>query len=541
MKNLILDLTGSVKKNLLHGAEQKNKGLLTKGERGVAWKEQNSLFYNLWAAQSHTPAKQVKASNEPIVIPVQTAAARLSKNPQQKLAAGQMAADTKQGKIPAALDHPEGQDTSPAAENSLQAFVLNVPLAAAQKTIDAPSAVPAGQTAQTALETLTARILQTALNSRALAGLSSKIVKVDYQIEPGAFATIQQKLGLNTAKGVAGLNGGAQSAKGSVFFKNLSGQMWEAVENPAEIQRLVKQFSLKTTPGMEATINAQKGQGEAPLALEVKINAKGLSALQNPDAAGLQQGSMSRLEGKKGGAKNSTAPQTSVKNEPFPGATGQKGADLNVPLRLKVEPVQKTTGSSVLEDGLAETLKQSQTQATDELFKQLKIEIQQLPTPVFNRGASMVGPNVAAASHFSNLENVVAKIQELLDQARALHLQNRNIQMSLEETPVGKMDIQYRSNEHQLTILVENEQIKNELLKFTPVIQQNLSDKGIALNGFQVNVGQFGQSEGGKHASGKNNHKTANAAKAGKEVTAHESQSTALNRKFGYNTMEITI
>ncbi|MHB2155637.1 hypothetical protein ACX8XN_14755 [Calditrichota bacterium GD2] len=529
----MLEFTGSVKNNLLHGAEQKNKGLLSKGEHGVALKEQNGLFYNLWAAQSQTPDKQVKASNEPIVIPVQTAAARVSKNPQQKIAA-----DTKQGRIPTALDHPEGQDTGPAAENSLQAFVLSVPMAAAQKTSGAPSAIPAGQTA---LETLTARILQATLNSRALAGLSSKIVKVDYQIEPGSLATIQQKLGLNTAKGVAGLSGAAQSEKGSVFFKNLNGQMWEAVENPAEMQRLVKQLNLKTTPGMEATINAQKGQGEAPLALEVKINAKGLSALQNPDAAGLQQGSMSRLEGKKGGAKNPTAPQTSVNNEPFPSATAQKDADLNVSLRLKVEPVQKTMGSSVLEGGLAETLKQSQTQTTDELFKQLKIEIQQLPTPVFNRGASMVGPNVAAASHFSNLENVVAKIQELLDQARAMHLQNRNIQMSLEETPMGKMDIQYRSNEHQLTIVVENEQIKNELLKFTPVIQQNLAEKGIALNGFQVNVGQFGQSEGGKHASGKNNHKTTNAAKEGKEVTAHESQPTALNRKFGYNTMEITI
>ncbi|WP_456443510.1 hypothetical protein [Caldithrix abyssi] len=533
MKNLMLDFTGSVKNNLLHGAEQKNKGLLSKDEGGVAWKEQSGLFYNLWAAQSQTPDKQIKASNEPIVIPVQTAAARVSKNPQQKIAA-----DTKQGKIQAALDHPEGHDAGLAAENSLQVFVLNVPMAAAQKTIDAPSAVPAGQTA---LETLTARILQAALNSRALTGLSSKIVKVDYQIEPGSLATLQQKLGLNTAKGVAGLSGAAQSVKGSVFFKNLNGQMWEAVENPAEMQRLVKQLSLKNTPAMEATVNAQKGQGEAPLALEVKINAKGLSTLQNPHAAGLQQGSMSRLEGKKGGAKNLTPPQTGANNEPISGATAQKDANINVELWLKVEPVQKTPGGSVLEGGLTETLKQTQAQATDELLKQLKIEIQQLPTPVFNRGASMVGPNVAAASHFSNLENVVVKIQELLDQARAMHLQNRNFQMSLEDTPVGKMDIQYRSKEHQLTILVENEQVKNELLKFTPVIQQNLSEKGIALNGFQVNVGQFGQSEGGKHASGKNNPKTTKAAKAGKEVTAHESQSTALNRNFGYNTMEITI
>ncbi len=173
--------------------------------------------------------------------------------------------------------------------------------------------------------------------------------------------------------------------------------------------------------------------------------------------------------------------------------------------------------------------------------KILKIQIHQLNHAQNSSNHSMAPLSRHGVESNSNMEHFIARIKELVDQVQHTKLHHGSIRMSLDETPMGKLDLKFQQHDKQLTVLVENEQIRNELVKLSPIIQQNLSDRGIVLNSFQVNVGQFAQSENGKQMTSKKRGQSFNSLTSGKEVNHHESQSTLINRKFGYNTMEITV
>ncbi len=577
MKNFNLNFLPSVKKGLL----KKGNGLQA-NQMSFPWKEKAGGFFNLWAAQTMPPAQTGQKQKAPIVIPVKPTAARF---------ASETAANEK---IPSAepqkavnSSQPVSKTTKPAIKREkVMSFTLEVPftpslnqsqsVAKGQQKSASESGVKGSQTQiltsaqQTSLNTkeqfvwqqkLTEKVVQAAFNSSTLTQEFDKgrvpLVNVQYGLQAEAAQQMQQMVGEKTA---------AQSTtitwanSGQLFLQKTAKGEWQVVQSQQEAQALLKQFHLQKAPQVELLINSVKEPltttRETMLSVEVqplapqktkgkvsKLEPAPTPTISNEEPlAATKEGSRSKIQStiwgdlknlpvvNKAAENGQVAPaQTKGEAQPQPSFT-------KVNLQLSVTP--QTTKS-------ASQLSLAQPKPNVKKVQQLNVEIHQIidSKPAFQN--SHHAQPIEAGSRpqlFADVQSIITRIQEVADQVQSMKLRNSQINLSLDDTPLGKMDLQFKQNERHLTIVVENEQAKAELVKLTPLIQQNLSEKGLQLTGFQVNVGQFGQPEGqGKHDSAKKHHRLNVNTQNGKEVGEHETSSTIVNRKFGYNTMEITV
>lgn len=104
---------------------------------------------------------------------------------------------------------------------------------------------------------------------------------------------------------------------------------------------------------------------------------------------------------------------------------------------------------------------------------------------------------------------------------------------------MGALDIQLKKEKsaQTITIVVENEAAKNELIKLVPQITENLNARGMNLNNVQVDVGQSGNKFAKKEDS-KNGEQGKKLKQGG--VAEGEQQTQKQNSVFyGYNSMDI--
>jgi hypothetical protein len=137
-----------------------------------------------------------------------------------------------------------------------------------------------------------------------------------------------------------------------------------------------------------------------------------------------------------------------------------------------------------------------------------------------------------------------AEVAEHIRNAIILKYQSRNqagfqTSFHIERGPLGKMDIRFRNDkgESKVTIVVENEAAKTELMRYLPSIQQGLQEKGVSLSELSINVNQFADKDRKEENNQSNQAHT--QKNAGKEDYDENIAHPETKRNYGYNTMEV--
>ncbi len=627
MKNLIFNPAQTSKKGLPASAKTPVKAVLN-NESGSSWKAKPGVFFNLWAKAKH-PVKPITKPQTPIVIPVNQSAAPLSGNVQKNINESKNKAQvTANNNVPEQAEKQLANASNVADLNSPK----KIKLLETELSWPVTAEINFSALFQNNLSPIVNKLIQSALNAsdvqNQLALSSAKIVKVNFvaeQKESTLSVLTNQKTGSQltsssasagsmisqTADGKAEPSTQVQTSSelqtlknsqltkqsGTVYLKNLTGLMWQPVEQEQEVQQILQNMK-KQAPELNVRIQAVSDASQKNL-FKISIDpVKQIVRQQEvvqPNQIVEQSGTQDLAKpatseiSLKENLANTVAEQMAFQKESkesnkaqvsqlintkktfvlteqskttnpmnpgqqsetghVPGKTlAQKENQQPLNLILKVEAEEKNqqqTSSETLTNiqkssnpfkGTQETSVENKSDT-----KLLKIQIHQIAHSSNNTLQNMGGVPRHGTKNISSMDQFIARVQELVDQVRSTKLHNGSIRMSLDETPMGKIDLKFQQHDRQLTIVVENEQIRNELIKLTPVIQQNLADKGITLNSFQVNVGQFAQSDQQKQLTSKKRGQMLNPLNSGKEVGHHESQSTLANRKFGYNTMEITV
>ena len=631
MKNLIFNPAQTIKKGLPASAKSAVKGVVNIGS-GLSWKAKPGVFFNLWTKTKH-PVKPVSKSHRPIVIPVNQAAAPLSGNEQKNVNGSKNVAQ-----VMASNNVPEQAEKKLANASNVADSEPLKKVKLLETELSWPAAADTNFFAQfqNNLSPIVNKLIQAALNAsdvqNQLALSSAKIVKVNFiaaQKESSLSVLTNQKTGsqLKCSSTSAGsmisqtMDRKAESStqvrtcsehqtlktsqltkqSGTVYLKNLTGLMWQPIEQEQEVQKILQQINLKQAPELNVRIQAvlendqtnlfkisiepvkqivsqpEVVQSNQPNQTNQTIEQAGTQGLPKPATSeiSLKANLAANTAEQMAFQKESNKPQvnqliktkkafvlTEHSKTTDPVHPGQQpGVDhvlgktltqkesqqpLNLILKVETEEkVQQQTSSEILPnfqktsnqpEGTQETAVENKSDT-----KLLKIQIHQIAHSSNNTLQNMEFVHRYGTKNVSSMDQLIARVQELVDQVRSTKLHNGSIRMSLDDTPMGKIDLKFQQHDRQLIVVVENEQIRNELIKLTPVIQQNLADKGITLNSFQVNVGQFAQSDQQKQLTSKKRGQMLNPFNSGKEVGHHESQSTLANRKFGYNTMEITV
>jgi len=94
-----------------------------------------------------------------------------------------------------------------------------------------------------------------------------------------------------------------------------------------------------------------------------------------------------------------------------------------------------------------------------------------------------------------------------------------------------------QSGGKKLKVLVETESARQELQKVLPHVQQNLMTKGIEFASFSVDVANVNTKNGSANPNSKNADRSKN--KQNEEVHDDHEESTVVQRKYGYNTIEL--
>ncbi len=135
---------------------------------------------------------------------------------------------------------------------------------------------------------------------------------------------------------------------------------------------------------------------------------------------------------------------------------------------------------------------------------------------------------------------LIERIESLLAQANRSKA-GSNMKMQIQESPFGKMDIQLEQNENRLSVTVETSKAKEAFMRLVPLIQNNLAEKGYTLSGVHVSVGQFATQERKEGTPEKRRVKNLKTHQVnGKDGDDHDNNPPVINRKFGYNTLEVT-
>lgn len=136
-----------------------------------------------------------------------------------------------------------------------------------------------------------------------------------------------------------------------------------------------------------------------------------------------------------------------------------------------------------------------------------------------------------------DLKEVIYKIERMISNAAINRINNPSFTIDAKE--LGKMEIKVKqeNKEEQGVILVENNDIKQELEKHIPDIQENLQQKGVSISAINVEV-----NSGNENSAGRKKFTNKQNKKIG-DVTSHQVSTvetrTIKTKSYGYNTMEV--
>jgi len=134
-----------------------------------------------------------------------------------------------------------------------------------------------------------------------------------------------------------------------------------------------------------------------------------------------------------------------------------------------------------------------------------------------------------------------SRIQEIIEKLNAKPIKQTRVNTSFKiaNSPAGKIEIvvNEQSGGKKLKVLVETESARQELQKVLPHVQQNLMTKGIEFASFSVDVANVNTKNGSANPNSKNADRSKN--KQNEEVHDDHEESTVVQRKYGYNTIEL--
>ena len=134
-----------------------------------------------------------------------------------------------------------------------------------------------------------------------------------------------------------------------------------------------------------------------------------------------------------------------------------------------------------------------------------------------------------------------SRIQEIIEKFNAKPVRQSKINTSFKiaNSPAGEIEIviNEQSSGKKLKVLVESESARQELQKVLPQVQQNLMTKGIEFASFSVDVAHVNTKNGSANPNSKNADRSKN--KQNEEVRDDHEESTVVQRKYGYNTIEL--
>ncbi|MCK4448211.1 MAG: flagellar hook-length control protein FliK, partial [Candidatus Marinimicrobia bacterium] len=132
---------------------------------------------------------------------------------------------------------------------------------------------------------------------------------------------------------------------------------------------------------------------------------------------------------------------------------------------------------------------------------------------------------------------VVQKITQIIFQSHEKQISEMSF--IIDGKQLGSLEIKFTQDSigNQATIIVESETIRNLIEKVLPIINENLSQKGMALNSLEVQVGDFGKSkmQDEKHKRYSEKYRASNIKD---EIEDKINQIIAI-RDYGYNTIEV--
>ncbi|NOX88633.1 MAG: flagellar hook-length control protein FliK [Calditrichaeota bacterium] len=417
-----------------------------------------------------------------------------------------------------------------------------------------------------------------------IASKSGNIIKVEFGL-PGSSVKGKAGEGIlsaeSNAKSIQKNVPQPQGVKGELFFKFTAEEGWQAVTEPAEIEQALKGKISKAMPQLKIEIQPVAKQAEKTTGLtgseeefqpgqktvlkdgapsEVSQQGKATEflslRLKLPQSARSAAGAAHVEKGQVNAANNASRNQVS--------ASGEGNAEVKQFLKLTyfVKSVQET-GAEALQTNIQADGKVITTQDATNLniqninsdkspqtllFKDQKfLKIESL-TRLSQEANGLNLQNHAAKVFQIKSQNVSPVMIKLADEIQQMIEQIKNVQqkrtgdlqLRFENTPLGKIDLHFQQKENKVTVYVESEQVRSELLKLSSAIQNNLVQKGIVIGGFQVNVGQFKSSSQHENGTQRRKIKTSDNIISGKEGSSYEPNTTIISRNFGYNTMEIT-
>ena len=562
-----------LKKGFSKPTRSSNKGLLIsknfsprKGNPGV--------FFDSWNQQTQWQKRQNKTKNTPIVIPVNQTAARFLSNEDDKNVHSTFPSSLGEQKRPRTLE--EEQTVTPllrkqkaisqkrdrksqeilTAEADQKNVVkqFTVPLIDENRSTSVNSEIPTEKPMISAhqKELILEKIIQNSLNS-SLFGKNKwvkngTILKIDFVLDQAHHSKQDLKSSKDILTSIFPKPEGKLKFSVTKIFQK-SDLIWQPLNDEQQIKQILKQLHLQKIPELQMKA--------IPLKDDLyQVEIRGLQT----DVKALKTGVSEQLPTGKEHQPQVTSEMNSNDNaflnkklnfngnntiQSKTASLTDKTVEHSFQIQINVETNETPASSnSVLKAGIEmanANLTSGSNNGPKAFSRMLKIQLLQMP--VSQTGLTNVH-HFTALNHglaASRLESFIVHIKEMVEQAQTLKSGHGQIRMSFEETPMGKLDLQFRQSDGQLTIVVESEHIKNELLRLRPIIQQNLSEKGIVLNNFNVTVNQYLQSDQ-KNAAAKNKLTPKSSFHSRKEVGEHEMQTTVKqSRNFGYNTMEITI
>ena len=135
---------------------------------------------------------------------------------------------------------------------------------------------------------------------------------------------------------------------------------------------------------------------------------------------------------------------------------------------------------------------------------------------------------------------LVSRITELIQKFKASAKQNSvKTSFKISTGGAGEVEIQLneKTKEKTIKIMVESDKVRGELQKNLPQIQQNLLLKGIEFNSIAIDTSPLGSKMNQAQDPPRGTHKS--KSKQSKEVADEQEQPTVKKKNYGYNTIEV--
>ncbi len=183
----------------------------------------------------------------------------------------------------------------------------------------------------------------------------------------------------------------------------------------------------------------------------------------------------------------------------------------------------------------------SDQSGTQNLHRTMSMRVNPLTGMVPDQANSVAHSRTQAALYARNFASeMVDKIREVVSK-QPIGTNKLNVKFVVDGGAMGQLDVEFHQefSKDQISIFVDNEVAKNDLIRILPQIEDNLHQQGFMLSGVYVEVRDNQErSESAGQQNNKQTHTHEDISSSSDQGLSDETIITT-NRNYGYNTMEV--